>query len=58
MLVWERSRINYKFIFEFDPRNNLDFKEYLEVDRRLLFFIVILYHMLLYYYYIIRLFYF
>nr|CAG8480613.1 1728_t:CDS:10 [Entrophospora candida] len=36
MLVWERSKINYKFIFEFDPRNNLDFKEYLELPSLML----------------------
>ena len=31
MYVWVKSRINYKFIFEFDPRDNLDFHEYFEV---------------------------
>jgi hypothetical protein len=31
MYVWTRSRINYKFIFEFDPRDNLDYREYFEV---------------------------
>ncbi|CAJ0628453.1 15046_t:CDS:10 [Entrophospora sp. SA101] len=36
MFVWERSKINYKFIFEFDPRNNLDFKEYLELPSLML----------------------
>lgn len=32
MYVWAKSRINYKFIFEFDPRDNLDFHEYFEVS--------------------------
>ncbi|KAG0055576.1 hypothetical protein BGZ83_008187 [Gryganskiella cystojenkinii] len=31
MYVWAKSRINYKFIFEFDPRDNLDFHEYFEL---------------------------
>src|SRR5690606_15430860 len=31
MYTWTRSRINYKFIFEFDPRDNLNFLQYLEV---------------------------
>ncbi|KAF9365822.1 hypothetical protein BGX34_008153 [Mortierella sp. NVP85] len=31
MYVWTRSRINYKFIFEFDPRDNLDYREYFEL---------------------------
>ncbi|KAF9580553.1 hypothetical protein BGW38_002745 [Lunasporangiospora selenospora] len=31
MYVWSKSRINYKFIFEFDPRDNLDFYEYFEI---------------------------
>ena len=31
MYAWNKSRINYKFIFEFDPRDNLDFHEYFEV---------------------------
>ncbi|KAG0089240.1 hypothetical protein BGZ93_000422 [Podila epicladia] len=31
MYAWTKSRINYKFIFEFDPRDNLDFHEYFEL---------------------------
>lgn len=31
MYAWNKSRINYKFIFEIDPRDNLDFHEYFEV---------------------------
>ncbi|KAF9172941.1 hypothetical protein BGX21_002427 [Mortierella sp. AD011] len=31
MYVWAKSRINYKFIFEFDPRDNLDYHEYFEL---------------------------
>ncbi|KAF9379691.1 hypothetical protein CPC16_010645 [Podila verticillata] len=31
MYAWNKSRINYKFIFEFDPRDNLDFHEYFEL---------------------------
>ncbi|CAG8671283.1 8736_t:CDS:1, partial [Scutellospora calospora] len=30
MFVWTKIHINYKFIFEFNPRNNLDFREYIE----------------------------
>ncbi|KAF9130081.1 hypothetical protein BGW39_003485, partial [Mortierella sp. 14UC] len=30
MYVWAKARINYKFIFEFDPRDNLDYHEYFE----------------------------
>lgn len=30
-LVWTRSHINYKFIFEFDPRDNLDYHEFAEL---------------------------
>lgn len=31
MYIWTMSHINYKFIFEFDTRSNLDFRQYLEV---------------------------
>ncbi|KAF9360251.1 hypothetical protein BGX26_010052 [Mortierella sp. AD094] len=31
MYAWAKSRINYKFIFEFDPRDNLDFHEFFEL---------------------------
>ncbi|KAF9433619.1 hypothetical protein BGZ76_009203 [Entomortierella beljakovae] len=31
LYVWAKSRINYKFIFEFDPRDNLDYHEYFEI---------------------------
>lgn len=31
MYIWTISHINYKFIFEFDTRSNLDFRQYLEV---------------------------
>ncbi|CAG8446322.1 7582_t:CDS:10 [Acaulospora morrowiae] len=31
MFVWTRARINYKFIFEFDPRDNIDYHQYLEI---------------------------
>ncbi|CAJ0883213.1 21885_t:CDS:10 [Entrophospora sp. SA101] len=30
MYIWDQTRINYKFIFEFDPRDNLNFQQYLE----------------------------
>jgi hypothetical protein len=30
--VWQRVRINYVFIFEFNPRDYLSFHEYLEVS--------------------------
>ncbi|KAF9191532.1 hypothetical protein BGZ50_009299 [Haplosporangium sp. Z 11] len=39
MYVWAKSRINYKFIFEFDPRDNLDFQEYFELP---IFFMLLL----------------
>ncbi|KAG0226777.1 hypothetical protein BGW42_003429 [Actinomortierella wolfii] len=39
MYVWTKSRINYKFIFEFDPRDNLDFHEYFELP---IFFMLLL----------------
>lgn len=31
MHVWTRARINYKFIFDFDPRDNIDYHQYLEI---------------------------
>ncbi|KAF9318710.1 hypothetical protein BGZ91_005111, partial [Linnemannia elongata] len=31
MYVWDKARINYKFIFEFDPRDNLDYTQFFEV---------------------------
>ncbi|GBB90282.1 hypothetical protein RclHR1_01720003 [Rhizophagus clarus] len=31
MHTWTKARINYKFIFEFDPRNNLNYKQYFEI---------------------------
>ncbi|KAG0005102.1 hypothetical protein BGZ79_006803 [Entomortierella chlamydospora] len=39
MYAWTKARINYKFIFEFDPRDNLDFHEYFELPA---FFILII----------------
>ncbi|KAF9107576.1 hypothetical protein BGX29_005935 [Mortierella sp. GBA35] len=36
MYVWAKARINYKFIFEFDPRDNLDYHEYFELPILLL----------------------
>jgi xenotropic and polytropic retrovirus receptor 1 len=33
LMVWSRSRINYKFIFEFDPRDNLNYHQFAEVSR-------------------------
>ncbi|KAF9162628.1 hypothetical protein DFQ26_003381 [Actinomortierella ambigua] len=39
MYVWSKARINYKFIFEFDPRDNLDFHEYFELP---VFFMLLL----------------
>ncbi|KAG0369635.1 hypothetical protein BGZ54_009367 [Gamsiella multidivaricata] len=39
MYVWKKSRINYKFIFEFDPRDNLDYHEFFELP---VFFMLIL----------------
>lgn len=32
MMVWTRCRINYKFIFELDPSNNLDYHQFAEVS--------------------------
>lgn len=34
--VWSRNRINYAFIFEFDPRHRLNYRQYLEVPLILL----------------------
>ncbi|KAG0378862.1 hypothetical protein BGX24_002578 [Mortierella sp. AD032] len=31
MYVWAKARINYKFIFEFDPRDNLDYTQFFEL---------------------------
>ncbi|KAI1311892.1 hypothetical protein EDD11_003293 [Mortierella claussenii] len=39
MYVWAKSRINYKFIFEFDPRDNLDYHEFFELP---VFFMLVL----------------
>ncbi|GJJ68288.1 xenotropic and polytropic retrovirus receptor 1 [Entomortierella parvispora] len=39
MYVWAKSRINYKFIFEFDPRDNLDYHEFFELP---VFFMLLL----------------
>jgi xenotropic and polytropic retrovirus receptor 1 len=29
--VWTLAKINYTFIFEFDPKHHLDYRQYLEV---------------------------
>ncbi|KAF9582759.1 hypothetical protein BGW38_010800 [Lunasporangiospora selenospora] len=39
MYVWAKSRINYKFIFEFDPRDNMDYHEFFELP---VFFMLVL----------------
>ncbi|KAF9190661.1 hypothetical protein BGZ50_000123 [Haplosporangium sp. Z 11] len=39
MYVWAKSRINYKFIFEFDPRDNLDYHQFFELP---MFFMMVL----------------
>ncbi len=31
LYVWFQNRINYKFIFEFDPRDNLHYHEFFEL---------------------------
>ncbi|KAF7763567.1 hypothetical protein Agabi119p4_8104 [Agaricus bisporus var. burnettii] len=31
VVVWARSRVNYSFIFEFDIRTRLDYREYFEI---------------------------
>ncbi|CAG8523547.1 2378_t:CDS:10 [Diversispora eburnea] len=31
MYVWSQARINYKLIFGFNPRDNLDYKQYMEI---------------------------
>jgi hypothetical protein len=31
MYVWKSESINYRFIFEFDPRDNLDYHQFFEV---------------------------
>ncbi|KAF9434611.1 hypothetical protein BGZ76_007725 [Entomortierella beljakovae] len=37
MYAWSKSRINYKFIFEFDPRDNLDFHQFFELPTFFMF---------------------
>ncbi|KAF9325417.1 hypothetical protein BG006_011100 [Podila minutissima] len=39
MKVWYKNKINYKFIFEFDPRDNLDYHEFFEIP---VFFMLLL----------------
>ncbi|KAG0034316.1 hypothetical protein BGZ82_005786 [Podila clonocystis] len=39
MKVWYKNKINYKFIFEFDPRDNLDYHEFFEIP---IFFMLLL----------------
>ncbi|KAG0342619.1 hypothetical protein BG000_003226 [Podila horticola] len=39
MRVWYKNKINYKFIFEFDPRDNLDYHEFFELP---VFFMLLL----------------
>ncbi|KAF8986300.1 hypothetical protein BGZ46_006922 [Entomortierella lignicola] len=39
MYIWAKSRINYKFIFEFDSRDNLDYQQYFELP---IFFMLLL----------------
>ncbi|KAI8391361.1 SPX domain-containing protein [Radiomyces spectabilis] len=36
LLVWTKSRINYKFIFELNPRDNLDYHEFAELPALML----------------------
>ncbi|VDB96024.1 unnamed protein product [Peniophora sp. CBMAI 1063] len=36
MLVWARSRINFVFIFDLDPRQPLDYREYFQLPAALL----------------------
>ncbi|CAO3694540.1 unnamed protein product [Rhizopus stolonifer] len=36
LIVWHRSRINYKFIFELNPRDNLDYHQFAELPSILL----------------------
>ncbi|KAI7856959.1 EXS family-domain-containing protein [Circinella umbellata] len=31
MMVWTRSKVNYKFIFELDPKDNLDYHQFAEL---------------------------
>ena len=35
--AWSRAKINYVFIFEFDTRHNLDYREYFEIPSLLTF---------------------
>lgn len=35
--IWERNRINYTFVFEFDLRNNLDWRQLAEFPASLIF---------------------
>lgn len=33
-MAWAKNKINYVFIFEFDTRDNLDYRQLLEVRMR------------------------
>ncbi|CEG83581.1 hypothetical protein RMATCC62417_17480 [Rhizopus microsporus] len=37
LIIWHRARINYKFIFELNPRQNLDYHQFAELPSFLLF---------------------
>lgn len=41
MYVWSKARINYKFIFEFDPRDNLDYHQFFEIPALFMLFLCI-----------------
>jgi hypothetical protein len=31
LCVWAKNKINYAFIFEFDPRHQMNYRQFLEV---------------------------
>ena len=35
MIAWAKAKINYRLIFDFDTRDNMDHREYLEVSLQL-----------------------
>ncbi|GMM31819.1 Syg1 protein [Martiniozyma asiatica (nom. inval.)] len=41
-LVWSRFKVNYKFIFEFNQRDTLDFKQYLLIPSILFFWLALI----------------
>ncbi|CAG8469874.1 6377_t:CDS:10 [Paraglomus occultum] len=45
MIVWAKAKINYKLIFDFDTRDNMDHREYLEFPSLLLLLLAICFYL-------------